>query len=85
MAIGITRPKRDLEWLLRDMVRCLATVGAFPAVLVDMVVVIRCKAAMVALQVLVDILLTARLVLTAATKVDKSTYFHTAVITGIPS
>ena len=79
MAIGITRLKRDLEWLLRDTVRCLAMVGAFPAVLVDMVVVIRYKAAMVALQVLVDMLLMARLVITAATRVDKSTYSDTAV------
>ena len=79
MAIGTTRLKRDLEWLLRDTVRCQATAGVFLAVLVDMAVVIRCQVAMVGLQALVDILLMAKLVITAATRVDKSTCSDTTV------
>ena len=75
VATGTTLLKRDLEWLLRGTVRCLAMVGAFRAALVDMAVVIRCKAAMVALQALVVILLMVKLAITAATRVDASANF----------
>ena len=72
MVIGTTRLKRDLEWLLRDTVRCRATAGVFLAVLVGMAAAIKCQVAMVGLQVLVDILPMVKLVITAATRVDKS-------------
>ena len=72
MVIGTTRLKRDLEWLLRDTVRCRATAGVFLVVLVGMAAAIKCQVAMVGLQVLVDILPMVKLVITAATRVDKS-------------
>ena len=72
MAIGTTQLKRDLEWLLRDTVRCQATAGVFLAVLLGMAVVIRCQVVMVGLQALVDTLLMVKLVITAATRVDIS-------------
>ena len=78
-AIGTTRLKRDLEWLIRDMVRCLAMAGGFRAVPVDMVVLTSCKVAMVALQALVDIHLMVKLVITAATRVDESPCCHRTV------
>ncbi len=53
-------------------------VEAFQGVPVDMVVVIRCKVAM-ALQALVDILPTAKLEITVATRVDASTYSDTKI------
>ena len=79
MVIGITRLKRDLEWLLRDTVRCRAMAGVFLAVPVGMAAVIRCQVAMAGLQALVDILLMVKLVITAATRVDKSARSDTTV------
>ena len=82
MATGITLLKGDLAWLLRDMVRCLATEGVFLAVLVDTAAATRCKLATVALQALVDILLTVKLATTAATKVNTLTQFARIVQSG---
>lgn len=69
VATGTTLLKGDLAWL-RDMVRCLATEEVFLTVLVDTAAATRCKVAMVALQALVDILLTVKLATTEATKVN---------------
>ena len=61
-------------WVLRDTVRCLALVEAFQAVLEDTAAVIRCKAVMVALKAQVDMLPTAKLATTAATRVNQSVH-----------
>ena len=79
MVIGITRLKRDPEWLLRDTVRCRAMAGVFLAVPVGMAAVIRCQVAMAGLQAPVDILLMVKLVITAATRVDTPARSDTTV------
>lgn len=70
VATGTTLHKRDLAWLLKDTVRCLATAGVFRAALVDTAAATRCKVAMVALQVLVVILQMVKPATTEATRVD---------------
>lgn len=84
MATGTTLPKEDLAWLIKDTVKCLPTVGVSLVALVDTAGATRCKAAMVGLQVLVDILLTVKPATTAATRVNKLTNSDTIVQIGGP-
>ncbi len=84
VATGTIPLKVDLAWLLKVTVRCLAMAGVFQAVLVDTAAVIRCKVAMAALQVLVDILLMVKLATTAATRVNTLTSCDRTVQPGGP-
>ena len=73
VAFKATEVKEVRLCLPKDTVRCLIALEVcLLAVLVDMDVLIRCKAVTVALQALADILLTVKLATTADTRADSS-------------
>lgn len=82
MVTGITLLKGGLAWLLKGMARCLVMAGVFPVALVDMAAATRCKVATVALQALVDILLTVKPATTVAIRADIFTYSDVTVQLG---